>query len=299
MKDRISILILLLSSPTFGYAQSRCAAPSASCLAPAPMQLQMPQQAAMPAASGMYIQPPASGTFSGESTSAGFGGLRFTLPSISLELPSIELPGRYSIRRPAQMRVQESIAPFMIAPAAMPVGQVPMNQLYQLRQPVAQPFQQPGAPASVPLNPGCDVPQPASASSAPGCMTENVRPTPPADTTLLREQIERRDRENEMLWRRLSKLEELVASRSSLGLEVATEQQSRSASESVESVVHVGHQSAPLLPVHDSTEKTSLAVGAQMREQIVSPSDDGQREIEPHVKRSFMSRFTGIFKRNR
>ncbi len=102
-----------------------------------------------------------------------------------------------------------------------------------------------------------------------------------------------------MLWRRLSKLEELVASRSSLGLEVATEQQSRSASESVESVVHVGHQSAPLLPVHDSTEKTSLAVGAQMREQIVSPSDDGQREIEPHVKRSFMSRFTGIFKRNR
>lgn len=64
-------------------------------------------------APGNYVRGPATGEARGESNSVGIRGLRLRIPEINLQLPSIELPSLYSIRREAEMVFDSTRGPYV------------------------------------------------------------------------------------------------------------------------------------------------------------------------------------------
>jgi len=59
------------------------------------------------------VRGPATGEARGESNSLGIKGLRVRFPEINLQLPSIELPSLYSIRRDAEMEFDGTRGPYV------------------------------------------------------------------------------------------------------------------------------------------------------------------------------------------
>lgn len=87
----------------------------------APQGMAYPQGAPVSPAHpvGMYAQPQATGEYVGESHSLGIRGLSVTLPEITVQLPSVQLPSFFSSRRGPEFRSQAASAPFVHNPPAV------------------------------------------------------------------------------------------------------------------------------------------------------------------------------------
>lgn len=90
-----------------GLPQGRCV--DTRCCPPQQAQV----QSAPPQMAGAYAAPPQTGEVIGESSGFGIRGMSFTLPAITLELPTIRMPGFFKTRRDAHMQVDAASAPFV------------------------------------------------------------------------------------------------------------------------------------------------------------------------------------------
>ncbi|MBW3541930.1 MAG: hypothetical protein KY476_16805 [Planctomycetes bacterium] len=87
----------------------------------------------------MYAAPPPSGEVTGESAALGLQGLSIRFPALTIELPSLKLPGLIRYRRDAQMIFDESRAPYVYGPAAV-YGQIAPGGQFAAGVPAGAPY---------------------------------------------------------------------------------------------------------------------------------------------------------------
>ena len=104
---------------------------------------------------GAFVAPPQSGAVVEEQNSLGIRGLRITFPSLTFELPSIELPHWIRRGRAAHMELAGGTAPYVAGagqPALPQMAALPSS--YRHQAPAQQPAQQPAQAAAE--QPACD-----------------------------------------------------------------------------------------------------------------------------------------------
>ena len=135
-----------------------CCQPQSPTQPPRAPQEQPPQ--------GYFAAPPQNGTVAGGSNTVAVEGLALHFPSLTLKLPSLQLPTLTRMRTPPRMYVDQAQAPYV------PYSSAPASAPFAVhRMPENNPSNAPNSPENNPQkSPGnCSSPAPNCAAPSPSC----------------------------------------------------------------------------------------------------------------------------------